>query len=90
MNGKGQVFFFTFMLGITVLILALALAPAVKQSVDTSRGNSTADIVAMNCTSTDDLFMKGACVLEDMTLPYFIIGLVALGGAIIGAKVLFE
>lgn len=90
MNGKAQVFFFTFMLGITILVLALALAFPVKQAVDTARSNSSGDFSGMNCSSPPDGFYQGACIIEDMTLPYFIIGMIAIGGAVIGAKILFS
>jgi hypothetical protein len=90
MNNKGQIFFYTFMLGIVVIILALSLAYPVYQVVDTARGNSTEDFIGMNCTSPPDNYYRGACLITDVSLPYFIIGLLAIGGAVIGAKLLFE
>lgn len=89
MNNKAQVFFYTFMVGIVIIVLALALAFPVKQAIDTTRSNSTDDFTGLNCTSPPDNYYRAACLVSDATIPYFIIGLLALGGAVIGAKVLF-
>ena len=90
MNDKAQVFFYTFMLGIVIIILALALAYPVKQVIDTTRCNSTEDFTGLNCTSPPDNYYRAACLVSDATIPYFIIGLLALGGAVIGAKIFFQ
>jgi len=85
MNKKGQVFFYTLMLGIVVLVLALALATPVKESVNTSRTGSD-----LNCSNSSiSNFDKGACIVADLTLFYFIGGLIFIGGAIITAKILW-
>ena len=89
MNNKGQVFFYTFMIGITIIVLALAFAFPVKQATETARGNSTGDFTGLNCSSPPDAYHRAACLITDITMPYFIIGLLAIGGAVIGAKVLF-
>lgn len=42
MNGKqGQVVFFTFMLALTLIVLALGLAFPVRETIDNIRGNTT-------------------------------------------------
>ncbi len=89
MNKKGQVFFYTFMIGIVVIVLALALAYPIRQTVDTARSNSTEDSIGLNCSAPSDNYYKAACLVTDVTTPYFIIGLLALGGAVIGAKIIF-
>jgi len=52
MNKKGQVgaWAYVFMIGLTIIILALALAPAGKSFIDAAMGTTTADfIVADDC-----------------------------------------
>ena len=85
MNKKGQVFFYTLMLGIVILVLALALATPVKETVNTSR--TTSDLNCSNSSISD--FDKGACVVADLTLFYFIGGLIFIGGAVITAKLIW-
>jgi hypothetical protein len=89
LNNKGQVFFYTFMIGIVIMVLAMALAFPIKEVVDTARSNSTSDSIGLNCSSPPDNYYRAACLISDATIPYFIIGLLALGGAVIGAKVFF-
>ena len=79
------------MIGLTVAILALALAPAVKQFTDDARNESTNSSVGLNCSS--DLisnFDKAACVATDITLPYFIGFLLFLSGAIVVGRIIFQ
>ena len=92
LNKKGQVVFFGMMLGITIIVLALALAPTVKDCTDGARNET--DLLGgtgLNCTS-DDLSWadEGACILTDMSLPYFVVGLIAIGGMYFGAKFVME
>jgi len=92
MNRKGQIVFYGLMLGVTIIILALALAPAVKEFTDAAQ-NTTDSIGGngLNCTSLAlSVYDKGACQITDLTLPYFIIGLLFIGGIIITAKFIFE
>ena len=85
-NRKGQVLFYAFMVGLVVIILALALAPAIKQSTDTARNTDNMD--CDNSSISD--FQKGACISTDMTLFYFVGGLIFIGGVIFTAKIMFE
>lgn len=90
MNDKGQLFFFTLMLATVVIVLALAMIPAVRQQVDISRAPSTTDTVGLDCNnSTIPDFQKAQCVLTDLATPYFFFGLIAIAGVIIGAKLIF-
>ena len=77
------------MLGIVVIVLALALAFPVKEAIDKTRSNSTEDSIGLNCSSPPDNYYHAACLITDVTMPYFIIGLLAIGGAVIGAKLLW-
>jgi hypothetical protein len=89
---KGQVVFFGLMLGITIIVLALALAPTVKTFTDGARNET--DVLGgqgLNCTSESLSWAdEGACLITDMSLPYFVIGLMAIGGMYFGAKFIAE
>jgi hypothetical protein len=81
---KGQVIFYGFMLMVTVFILILALTYPVKEATTNARTN-------MNCSSsTLSDYDKAACTEIDLTLPYFIVGVLAIGGVMLGAKVIFS
>ena len=87
MNKKGQVIFYGFMLGIVVIVLALALAPPVKEFIDDARNTTT----GMDCgNSSISDFDKAACIAVDLNGWYFIGGLIMIGGIIIGARILIE
>lgn len=90
MNNKAQTIFYTFMLGIVIIILALALAPAVKISVDDARNTTTDSRQGLDCenNSISD-FDKSTCITTDMSIPYFVLGIIAIGLIVIGAKVNF-
>ena len=93
MNKKGQVIFFTFMIGITVLVLALGLTFPVKQSSNDATnysGNVTHNGQTLDCNNDSiSNFDKGACLVADLSMFYFIGGLIFMVGAILAAKVLF-
>jgi len=88
MNNKGSVLFYGFMLGITILVLALALAPAVGQFT-TNAMNNTTDGVGLNCSTTSSNFVKAACVVVDMGQFYFIGALIFIAGVVITARYYF-
>ena len=84
MNNKGQVIFFTLMIAICILVLALAFAPVLKESTGNARTN-------MDCSNDSiSIFDKTACLATDISLFSFIVGLIFIAGAIIGIKVMFE
>jgi len=90
MNSKGQVWGYTLMLGITVVILALAFAPIGQSFVNDAMNVSTASAIGMDCdNSSISSFTKGACVVTDFSLAYFFGGLIFIGVAIITAKLAF-
>lgn len=84
MNNKGQVLFFAFMVGLTILILALALAPAVRQQVDEARNPDNLDC------SNDSIsnFQKAGCYVADLTIFHFIGGLIFIAGMVITARII--
>ena len=90
MNNKGQVMIYTTMLAIIVVILALNLAPVIKDFNDIARNETTDSSIGLNCTSTliSD-YDKAACTGLDMGLSLFFLSLLAIAGLIIGAKVIY-
>ena len=92
MNKNGQVIFFTLMIGLTVLIFTLSLAFPVKQSIDDATnysGNASTSVANLDCNNGSiSIYNKGACLVSDMSMFYFIGGLIFLVGSIITAKVL--
>ena len=91
MNNRGQMVFYLMMLAVIVIILAIALANPLKEFVNDARAPSSDTAVGLDCNnSTISDFQKAQCTLTDLSLPYFIIGLVGLAGIIIGAKLFID
>jgi len=88
MNKKGQVFFLTIMLAITIIILALALAPVLKENSDIARNVTTGDTIGLDCSNSSiSTFDKANCMAVDMFNPYFIGFLILLAGGLIASKI---
>lgn len=89
-NKRGQVMFYTIMLSVVLIILAMAMTPVVKQFVDDSRNSTTETRQGLDCSneSISD-FQQAQCVLVDMATPYFFFAVIGIAGIVIGAKVLF-
>ncbi len=83
MNKQGSVMIYGLMLALVLLILGLALAPAVKDFTTDARTNMDCDNESISN------FDKAGCIATDMTLPYFIGTVIFIGGAIITAKIIF-
>ena len=92
LNNKGQVIFFGLMIGITVIVLALALAPVLGEFTDGAMNET--DVLGgqgLNCTSTTLSWAdEGACLIVDFSLPYFILSLMAIGLIYLGGKFVIE
>lgn len=81
---RGQTFFLTFMIGVTIIILALALAPALKNQIEETR-----NINNLNCSSNSlSTFDKATCLVADLNLFYYIGGLIFIAGMVITAKII--
>ncbi len=90
MNKKGSVVIYGLCLGLLIIILALALAPVVKNLTDGARNETSGDTVGLDCDNDSiSNFDKGACVATDLTLFYFIGSLIFIGGLIITSKIVF-
>lgn len=79
MNNKGQVVFLTMMIGIVIIVLALAFAPGLKSQIDVTRGAT-----GLNCTNTSiSTFDQATCVVTDLNMFYFVGGLIFIAGAVL-------
>jgi hypothetical protein len=91
MEKKGQVVFYGLMLGLVIIILGLAIAPAIKESVTTARNSTDGDTIGMDCNNASiSDYDKAACITTDLTIFYFVASLIFIGGAIITAKIIFD
>ena len=90
MNKTGSVVIFTLMIGMTIIFLALALAPAIVDTTASAMNATSGDTLGLNCSSADiSNFDKAACVATDLTTFYFLGALIFIGGLIISSKVVF-
>lgn len=90
---KGQVVFLGLMIAVTIIVLALALAPATNEITKgvMNTTNSLGEASGMDCSNASiSDYDKGACTLIDLTVPYFIGGLLALAGIIIFARIVLQ
>jgi hypothetical protein len=79
------------MVGLVVIILALALAPAISESIGTARNASSGDTIGLDCDNVSiSNYDKATCVASDLTLFYFVAALIFIGGAIVVARVVFD
>lgn len=92
MNNKGIGFFYTLMLGVTIIILGLALNTPIKQFVDSARNETTLlGSDGMNCTNPEITnFDDATCTALDMIK--FLGGgiLILIGIVVIGAKIIWQ
>lgn len=91
MNNLGQAFFLMLMIGICIIILALALAPIVNEFNDDARNTTTQDGAAgLDCgnTSISD-FQNAGCIVNDITTSSFVGVLLAIGLAVIIGRIIF-
>lgn len=90
MNIKGQVIIYGFMLGVVVILLALAIAGPFK-IITTNAQNQTSEIGGMDCSNESiSNFDKLNCLAVDLSLPYVIGAFLAIGGIIFTAKILIQ
>jgi len=83
MNRKGSVVFYSLMLGLVVIVLALALAPSVQSFTNTA-------MTQMDCSNDSiSIFDKAGCTAIDLGLFQFIGSLILIGGALLTAKIIF-
>ena len=100
---KSQTVFYSIMLGLTIIILALALAPSVKQSIDNARNDTQytnftdadgntgqVEITGLNCSSSSiSTVDRVTCIATDLSIFYIIGTILLIGGSILLGKILF-
>ena len=83
MNNKAQISMILFMLAVVIIILAIAFIYPIYEGT-TNASNS------MTCSTTTDDFVKAACWVADLNMAYFIGGIIAMAGVMIGAKLVIS
>lgn len=83
--------FYGLMLAIAIIVLALALAGPVKDTIDSARNETTDEGgVGLNCTGADiSDYDRGACLVADITIFHFIGAIIFIAGAVITARIIF-
>ncbi len=90
MNKSGSVVIFALMLGMVIIILALALAPVLQDSVNEAMNQSNGDKHGLDCGNESiSSFDKAGCIAVDLSFFYYIGALIFISGLIITAKVTF-
>ena len=84
MDKKAQAFFLTFMLGVTIIVLALAFAPGLSSHLVEMRNSDNMDCGNSSISTVD----KTTCVVADISGFYIIGGLIAIAGTVIGARLI--
>jgi hypothetical protein len=81
MNSKGQVLFYTLMLSVIILVLALAFAPIIKQFITTAMSD-------LNCSdSSISDWDKATCYGLDILFWLFVCFFIVIAFVVINAKV---
>ena len=91
MDRQGISFFLTMMLGVSIIILGLALVPVIKDFNEDARNVTTqdgADGLDCNNVSISD-FQSAACLSNDITTYAFGGLLIAIGLAVIAGKIIW-
>lgn len=91
MNKRGITFFLTMMLGISIIILGLALAPVIKDFNDDARNTTTLDGAnGLDCNNTSiSDFQSATCLANDVTTYAFGGLLIAIGLGVILGKIMW-
>jgi len=90
MNKNGNVAFYGLMLGLTLLVLALALAPAVTEFTGDAMNKTINGNQGLDCNNSSiSNFDKATCLATDLNSFYFIGGLLFISGAVIAARFIF-
>lgn len=91
MNKKGSVVIYGLMVGLTIIILALALAEPVYSFINTSMNATSGDKVGLDCNNESiSNFDKATCVVVDLNGFYFIGALILIGGAFFTYKIVLN
>ena len=87
---KGSAILFGLMLGLTIILLGLALAPSLSETINNARNATSGDTTGLDCDNESiSNFNKATCVATDLSLFYIIGFILFLGGSVIAAKIYF-
>jgi hypothetical protein len=90
MNKQGGVMVYGIMLAITIIVLALALAPAGRQFTDIAMNETVGDTIGLDCDNSNiSNFNKATCIATDFSFFYFFTVLILIGGAVAVARIIF-
>jgi hypothetical protein len=92
-NRRGSVLIYGLMLGLVIIVLALALAPSVVQFSSDARNGTNYDGInsGLDCSNSSiSSFDKATCYVVDLNIFYFIAGLIFIGGAFVTSKIIFS
>ncbi len=88
MNKSGSVIIFTMMLGMTIIIVALALAPPVQEVTEAAMNATVGDTFGLDCSNESiSSFNKATCIATDLSMFYFLGALIFIGGFVLTVKV---
>ncbi len=88
-GNQGQIFGYAIMLSMVLLVLALALAPAIKSFADNAMNETSGDTIGLDCDTPSDNFRRGVCTILDFSQAYFIVGIILIALAVLTARILF-
>lgn len=84
---RGQMMVYGFMWFAVIIVFALAAAPVLNSFVVSAMSPSSATHVGLDCSNTTiSKYDKSMCKLTDISLPFFVLGLIALAGIVLLAK----
>lgn len=94
-NKKAQAqYAMAFMLAVTVIILALSFAFPLNELTTSARNssfNGGEEGSGMDCSNSSiSDFTSAGCMVADIGQGYFIIGILAIAGIVIAARVVFS
>ena len=79
MNKKGITFFYTLMLGMTIVVLGLALASPIKEFADDARTN-------LSCSAPANMYDEAGCYGIEFIRVMATAGIILIGVAVIAGK----
>ena len=83
MNNRGQAAIVGLMIGVMVFMLAMIFVNPLSDVITETRNSSQLD--CSNTSISDG--HKGACLITDLILPYFLIAVLAVGAGWISSRV---
>lgn len=90
-NKRGQVVFYTLMLGVCIIVLALSMVKVVNSFVVDARAPTSDTAVGLDCANSSiSDFNKAQCVITDLATPYFFFGILGLAGSVLTAKLILD